>query len=119
MDTVRPIAFYGIDCAAITAFNNTDMIREGISIPVVEYDFTGGGAIASILPEIVRFEPGFTKATSGKLGEQSFRDQTILISNPGDEYSAPFYPVGKAIPGPIGFTTHLTELRTCHLHHPF
>lgn len=72
MDTVCPIAFNGIDCVAITAFNNTDMIREGISIPVVEYDFTRGGAIAPILPEIVGFEPGFTKAASSKLGEQSF-----------------------------------------------
>ncbi len=72
MDAIGPIALNGIDCAAITAFNNADMIREGISIPVVEYGFTGSGAIASILPEIVGFESGFTKATSSKLGEQSF-----------------------------------------------
>jgi len=69
VDAIGPIAFNRVDCATITAFDNTDMIRKSISIPVVKNDFSGSGAIAPVLPEVVGSEPVFTNTASGKFGE--------------------------------------------------
>ena len=43
MHAVRPIAFDGVDCAAVTAFDDADVIENSVTVPVKEDYFPGEG----------------------------------------------------------------------------
>jgi len=52
MHTVRPIAFDGVDCAAVTAFDDADVIWNSVTVPVKEDYFPRIRLIVSLLPGV-------------------------------------------------------------------
>ena len=112
---ISGIALNGIDIAILALFHDSGMVRYAIPIPVEENNhsrFRGGSPVC---PLVSGFEPLHTGTASGKLWNERIQI-TTFVGAPADETGTPFYTFRKSVPAPIGFPSHIANLRSGNLY---
>lgn len=112
---IRSIPFDGIYMAILALFHDSGMVGYTISVPVEENDHSRIRGNASVCPLISGSEPLHTSAASSKLWNDRIQI-TTFVGAPADETGTPFYSLRKSVPAPIGFPSHITNLRSGNLY---
>lgn len=120
---VAGVALDGVDDAVLAFFHDADVIgfavlRAGCAvrvIPVKENDHAGSGFNRVIRPLPVAAEPFNAADAPGEFRGGSRIKITALVKAPRNKAGAPFHTGVKSVPRPIGFTTHIADLRQCYL----
>lgn len=105
------ISFYGVDRSVRYPLHNSNMVRFSVPIPVEEYNISGFWSVASVPPPFMLLKPGDSLLGSGgKFGKFAVFRHTSLNRTPGNKTGAPIYMGIKAIPAPVWFASHISQL---------
>ena len=97
-------------------FHDAHMINGAIPAPVKEDDVSGHRFIVSVLPLSLRFEPVHSVRAQGKFRDNSRLDVAALLCTLAHKAGAPFHTASKAVPGPVGLSALLPDLRQWQLY---
>ncbi len=107
------ISFYGVDRSVRCLLHNSNMIRFSVTIPVEEYNISGFWSVASVPPPFMLLKPRDSLLRAGgKFGKSAVFQQCGLIRTPGNKTSAPIHMGIKAIPSPVWFASHISQIGT-------
>ena len=112
---IRSIPFDGIYIAILDLLHDSGMVGYTISVPVEENNhsrFRGGSPVC---PLVSGFEPLHTGTASGKFRNERIQI-TTFVGAPADETGTPFYTFRKSVPAPLGFPSHIANLRSGNLY---
>lgn len=112
---IRSIPFDGIDIAILALFHDSGMVGYTISVPVEENNHSRFRGDSPFCPLVSGFEPMHTGTASSKLWNDRIQI-TTFVGAPADEAGAPFHMLREAVPAPIGFSSHITNLRSGNLY---
>lgn len=113
---IRSIPFDGIYIAILDLLHDSSMVRYAILVPVKEDNHSRFRGDSPVCPLVSGFEPLHTGTASGKFGNDRIQISTFA-SAPAYKAGTPFYSFRKSVPAPIGFPSHITNLRSGNLYH--
>ena len=118
---IAGIALDSVDNAVFAFLHDADMIglpvlQAGAAfiVPIKENDLTGRRLKAAVLPLSMVFEPLDTVDAACELRNYAAVDIAALVGTPRYKASAPLHTGVKAVPRPIGLTSHIADLRQRH-----
>ena len=97
-------------------FHDAHMVNGAIPAPIKKDNVSGHRFIVSVLPLFLRFEPVHSVRAQGKLRDDPRLDVAALLRAPAHKAGTPFHTTTKTVPGPVGLSALLTDLRQCQLH---
>ena len=112
---IRSIPFDGIYIAILDLLHDSGMVGYTISVPVEENDHSRFRCDAPVCPLVSGFEPLHTGTASSKLWDDCIQI-TTFVGAPADETGTPFHMLREAVPSPIGFSSHIANLRSGNLY---
>lgn len=114
--SIPEVSFHGMDNAIFAVFHNTHMVNRPICASNKKDDISGHRLIVSILPLSLCFEPVHAVGAERKLRNNPRFDVAALLRAPAHKAGTPLHAVAKAVPGPVGLSALLPDLRQCQLH---
>ena len=112
---IGSVPLNSVDTSILALFYDTCVIRDTAPIPVEEDNHSRFRGDSPFCPLVSGFEPMHTGTASSKLWNDRIQI-TTFVGAPADEAGAPFHMLREAVPAPIGFSSHITNLRSGNLY---
>ena len=114
--SVPAVAFYGVDGGTVATLDDAYMVGYTVTTPIEEDDISRLRGVATLCPLPAILKPRDTLSlASSELGNDACFDIPTFVCAPANECGTPLNTTAKAIPAPIGLSTHVANLRGCDL----